>query len=128
MIDSHPDFELITQPTLSLLTYRVVPSQLHEHLARQNTARSEINRLLNELAVSVQKRQREAGKSFVSRTRLTTEQYPDSPVTVFRVVLANPLTTDEDLSNILTEQATIAQDCSQWQALCDLVAPESKVG
>lgn len=128
MIDSHPDFELITQPTLSLLTYRVVPSQVHEHLAIQNSTKNEINRLLNELAVTVQKRQREAGKSFVSRTRLTTEQYPGSPVTVFRVVLANPLTTDEDLSNILTEQATIAQDCSQWQALCDLVAPESKVG
>ena len=129
MIDKHAEFELITQPTLSLLTYRVVTPMVEELL---NTAsadvREQVNRLLNELTVSVQKQQREAGKSFVSRTRLTTERYPDQPVTVFRVVLANPLTTDEDLQNILSEQSEIAKRCNQWQQLSDLSVPAIRTG
>lgn len=122
MIEEHPDFELITPPTLSLLTYRVAPSSIQQHMKMMGNAKvDESNELLNELVVSVQKQQREAGKSFVSRTRLTTEQFPNCPVTVFRVVLANPLTTDEDLANILSEQQTIASGCPQWQSLHEMV-------
>ena len=124
MISDHTDFELITEPTLSLLTYRPVPPQVKKYLTVNPSAKAEINRLLNELVVTVQKQQREAGKSFVSRTRLTTTDYPDNPVTVFRVVLANPLTTDTDLNNILSEQAALAHHCPQWRALMCLVTTQ----
>ena len=52
------------------------------------------------------KDQREAGRTFVSRTRLQT---PESgrQITVLRVVLANPLTTDDHLKSVLDEQCTI---------------------
>ena len=73
---------------------------------------------LDKLTVTVQKQQREAGKSFVSRTRLTTEKYPDQAITVFRVVLANPLTSETDLQNILDEQIAIASNTKTWKNLC----------
>ena len=57
----------------------------------------------------MQKRQREAGRSFVSRTRLTPMQYQQLPTVVFRVVLANPLTSEAILQNILAEQKELAQ-------------------
>ncbi|NMH60221.1 pyridoxal-dependent aspartate 1-decarboxylase PanP [Alteromonas ponticola] len=120
MINRHPDFELITTPTLSLLTYRVCPKAIQARL--KVAADDEINALnqtLDRLVVNVQKLQREAGKSFVSRTRLEIPGYPDRSVTVFRVVLANPLTTHHDLAAILAEQHMIASGTSDWQDLED---------
>jgi glutamate decarboxylase len=127
MINANQDFELITSPTLSLLTYRLVPEGILDILSHCNDKdREQILTLLNSLTVSVQKQQREAGKSFVSRTRLTTEHYPTEAITVFRVVLANPLTTEEDLSDILSEQLQIAKSTSQWQTLESLLLQHNK--
>jgi glutamate decarboxylase len=117
MIQSHPDFELITAPTLSLLTYRANPEVVQEKMEMQPEISHILNMELDNLTVIVQKKQREAGKSFVSRTRLTTEKYPDQAITVFRVVLANPLTTHTDLQNILDEQFTIASNTKAWRKL-----------
>jgi glutamate decarboxylase len=64
--------------------------------------------MLPELLETMQKRQREAGKTFVSRTRLTPLCYNGDTITVFRVVMANPLTTEEILGAILDEQCEIA--------------------
>ncbi|WP_100658630.1 pyridoxal-dependent aspartate 1-decarboxylase PanP [Alteromonas flava] len=128
MITNSTHFELVTSPTLSLLTYRVVPDFVQQStIALSAREGALLHDLLDQLTVSIQKRQREAGKSFVSRTRLTTEQYADRPVTVFRVVLANPLTSLTDLQNILAEQIAIAKDCQQWQQIADLVAPQQQV-
>ncbi|WP_342805448.1 pyridoxal-dependent aspartate 1-decarboxylase PanP [Alteromonas sp. M12] len=110
LIDQHDNFELITAPTLSLLTYRVKPAMVNAH----GDIESE---MLDRLNVTVQKQQREAGKSFVSRTRLTVENYGTKLLTVFRVVLANPLTTDQDLVNILEEQLDIAKRTETWKEL-----------
>lgn len=119
MIDSNPDFELITAPTLSLLTYRVNPQGLQEKMAKMPQLASALNLELDQLNVIIQKQQREAGKSFVSRTRLQTERYNTQSITIFRVVIANPLTTVVDLQNILDEQLTIAKRTKIWQKLCD---------
>ena len=67
------------------------------------------NDLLNGLTKFIQKRQREEGKSFVSRTRLTPAKYQRQETIVFRVVLANPLTTEQILHDVLVEQDQIAQ-------------------
>lgn len=45
----------------------------------------------------------------MSRTKLTPAQYHREPTVVFRVVLANPLTTHEMLAEILQEQREIAE-------------------
>ena len=67
-----------------------------------------INELLDKITETMQKRQREAGKTFVSRTRLAPGRYNGDTITVFRVVMANPLTTEEILAAVLDEQCEIA--------------------
>ncbi len=109
MIRQHPDFELTSEPELNILTYRYCPFDVQQALAAATAERrSAINLLLDQVSQLLQKYQREAGKSFVSRTRLQMARYGEE-LTVLRVVLANPLTTNEILATILTEQCEIVQ-------------------
>ena len=126
MIDKASDFELTTSPTLSLLTYRVCPIEVQQALRVANAkTRNLINEKVDALVVAVQKQQREAGKSFVSRTRLEAPDYPSQCITVFRVVLANPLTSHNDLAAILAEQHLIAKGTQAWKELIDFVSDET---
>ncbi|WP_445767315.1 pyridoxal-dependent aspartate 1-decarboxylase PanP [Rheinheimera sp.] len=110
LIAHNIDFELITEPELCLLTYRYVPAQVQKAMAKANSEQLQrFNELLNGLTKFIQKRQREEGKSFVSRTRLTPARYQRQETIVFRVVLANPLTTEQILHDVLVEQDQIAQ-------------------
>ncbi|OOE69579.1 glutamate decarboxylase [Salinivibrio sp. IB868] len=111
MITTDPDFELISEPELCLLTYRFVPAKVQTALAVASEEQIELmHDLLNDLTKFIQKRQRESGKTFVSRTRLTPEQWQRRTTTVFRVVLANPLTTADILQEVLAEQGEIAKE------------------
>lgn len=111
IIDQHDDFELVTEPELCLLTYRYVPKQVQALLATANRdMQQQVNGLLDKLTKFIQKRQRENGKSFVSRTRIEVDKYGGDKTLVFRVVLANPLTTETILQDILAEQALLAQE------------------
>lgn len=110
LIQQQDDFELISAPELCLLTYRYVPKRVKEALLLATPEqRIEIYEHLDNLTKYIQKTQRETGKSFVSRTRLTPESYQSQPTIVFRVVLANPLTTKDILKNVLIEQRCIAK-------------------
>ena len=104
------DFELITEPELNLLTYRYIPkplrAQLDEGLKEQTKF---VNDVLNKLTVKMQKQQREDGKSFVSRTAIRVPKYDNQLINVFRVVLANPLTQEENLDRVLQEQKEIGE-------------------
>ena len=114
IINQHDDFELITKPELCLLTYRYVPKSVQSILTKacenadENTV-AKLNTLLGELTQFIQKRQREDGRSFVSRTRIQVAHYGGEKIIVFRVVLANPLTSKEILHDILAEQCVLAQ-------------------
>ncbi len=109
MINADPDFELITEPELNLLTYRYVPSNIQQALATASPERRQaMNEELNRLMKRIQKSQRAAGRSFVSRTRLRPARYGGQGITVFRAVMANPLTTGDTLEQILQEQKEIA--------------------
>jgi len=107
-VKQHPDFELMSEPELNILTYRYNPAWLQEAMTNASyDVIARANELLDQLTRLVQKYQREAGKTFVSRTRLRAAKYAAETLTVFRVVLANPLTTDEILSAVLEEQCAI---------------------
>ncbi|WP_097459174.1 pyridoxal-dependent aspartate 1-decarboxylase PanP [Mangrovitalea sediminis] len=111
MIDHHEDFELVTRPELNILTYRYCPPKVREALAKASAEQQErLNASLNRVTKFIQKTQRERGKAFVSRTRLEPVRYHRYPVVVFRVVLANPMTTTDILRAILQEQVEIAAD------------------
>ncbi|MCG9693525.1 putative pyridoxal-dependent aspartate 1-decarboxylase [Vibrio sp. Isolate22] len=110
LIKEQDDFELVSEPELCLLTYRYVPEAVKAALLKADPEqRVELNELLNELTKFIQKKQRETGKSFVSRTRLNPEAWTHQPIIVFRVVLANPLTGNEILSSVLEEQREISK-------------------
>ena len=126
MIRRHPDFELTSEPELNILTYRYCPYGLQQQLARATALqRDRINALLDQVNQLLQKFQREAGKTFVSRTRLRVPGYGQQEVTVLRVVLANPLTTDEVLAAVLAEQCAIVQQ-PEMAALLEHVEALSK--
>ena len=110
MIQSSEDFELMTEPELNILTYRYVPQDIR---ARIKTApadeRVRLNNLLSELTVNIQKTQRDHGQTFVSRTTFEIASQGNQALTVFRVVLANPLTTRQVLGDVLDEQRVIGR-------------------
>jgi glutamate decarboxylase len=129
MIRRQPDFELTSEPQLNILTYRYCPATVQQALQRASAEqRRQINLLLDQVNQLLQKDQREAGKTFVSRTRLRIPLSGAEQVTVLRVVLANPLTTDAILQSVLEEQCTIVlqQDIQallqQVELLCAGVA------
>ncbi|MBF0117362.1 MAG: aminotransferase class V-fold PLP-dependent enzyme [Desulfobacterales bacterium] len=101
-IKKRKNFELITAPQLNILTYRVFP-----HSLKLEPPSKELNQKLNDINRTVQRLQREAGKSFVSRTTL-------NDIVVLRVVIMNPMTNINILNEILDEQEEIYErnkDC-----------------
>ncbi|MBW2519401.1 MAG: putative pyridoxal-dependent aspartate 1-decarboxylase [Deltaproteobacteria bacterium] len=108
-ITAHPEFELITEPELNILTYRYNPAWAQAGLTDAPAKRKRaINLCLDRINTEIQKQQRSDGKSFVSRTRLSSALSAGQTITVLRAVLANPLTTDEILQAVLDEQCVVA--------------------
>ncbi len=106
---NHEDFELTSEPELNILTYRYAPQSVRRLMAAMNLEQKcRANLLLDQINRLIQKDQREAGKTFVSRTRLRSKDYGTKVITVLRVVLANPLTTDAILQSVLKEQVELA--------------------
>lgn len=104
------NFQLVTMPELNILTYRFCPTSLKKKiLSSSRPERIRINESLNDININIQRTQREAGKSFVSRTAIDRGDSCGSETVVLRVVLMNPLTTIEILREILDEQEEIFQ-------------------
>ncbi|MBU8911117.1 MAG: putative pyridoxal-dependent aspartate 1-decarboxylase [Desulfobacterales bacterium] len=108
MIEQRPLFQLVTRPQLNILTYRVVPVDMQKKLkTADKKERQRLNAILDDINIKIQRIQREAGKSFVSRTRLKIS--PDDPynTVVLRSVIMNPMTNADILNEILDEQESI---------------------
>jgi glutamate decarboxylase len=102
-IQNRPEFELMISPDTNILTYRYIPDSLRgARLSRgDQDAISQFNKRLH-------KTQRQAGRSFVSRTTLTTIRHGSGiPLVALRAVISNPLTTEADIDAVLDEQAEI---------------------
>jgi len=113
-IKKRPLFQLITKPQLNILTYRLVPLDIQKKLGTVDLKeRQELDAELDEINIKIQRIQREAGKSFVSRTRL--RNLPDDPhnVVVLRSVMMNPMTNGHILDEILDEQEAILRSLSE---------------
>ncbi|MCP4114799.1 MAG: putative pyridoxal-dependent aspartate 1-decarboxylase [Desulfobacteraceae bacterium] len=108
-IERREGFQIITRPELNILTYRVVPPALGARLETADLKeRAAVTDHLDRLNTHVQRTQREAGKSFVSRTRLNLGPLDKKGVVVLRSVIMNPMTTIKILNEILDEQEEIA--------------------
>ncbi|HEV2707132.1 MAG TPA: putative pyridoxal-dependent aspartate 1-decarboxylase [Pyrinomonadaceae bacterium] len=107
IVRARPEFELLIEPEINILNYRYIPSRWREKAAHKQLDRTE-NELINDFNVRLQRLQRQAGDSFVSRTTLNVHSYGDDvPIVALRAVLANPLTTEADIESVIDEQRRI---------------------
>jgi glutamate decarboxylase len=108
-IRRRPMFELVTAPELNILTYRLVPRRMAAEdsgFTRMDAPSRQDQ--LNRINVRLQRLQREAGNSFVSRTTLHRSGRPDT--VVLRAVIMNPRTTPQILRSILDEQESLYRE------------------
>lgn len=71
------------------------------------------NQIINNFNEYLQKMQRHIGHTFISRTTKTTISLgKEIPVIAMRAVIANPLTTEEDIEAVLNDQIQIASEIS----------------
>jgi glutamate decarboxylase len=109
-IEGRPDFQLMTRPELNILTYRWCPRTVREEFERASgEEKIRINEAINRANISLQRLQRETGKSFVSRTTLRLAPEKGGDTVVLRSVLMNPLTHMGILREILDEQEKICK-------------------
>ncbi len=107
-IASREWFSLVSPPELNILLYRLVPVHLKRAYDNGTLAEKKmIHRRLNEINQRLQRLQREAGKSFVSRTTLRKGPSETDEMVVLRVVIMNPMTSLPTLLEILDEQEEI---------------------
>jgi glutamate decarboxylase len=118
-IRARKQFQLVTEPVLNILTYRAVPGELKHRMNRAATpeARQAVDAFLDRINTDLQRIQREAGKSFVSRTCLKILPEDTHTVVVLRSVIMNPYTDGRILDQILDEQEMILQspEISRYQ-------------
>jgi len=101
-------FELVSNPQLNILTYRIVPENIQEEWKTANNERKQIlNEILNKINIRLQRLQRQAGISFVSRTTIEKNQLKQ---VVLRSVLMNPMTNMQIIQEILDEQEEIYEN------------------
>ncbi len=110
-IGSRVMFEVVTEPELNILTYRILPPWIREQI--MSGSAQEIKQLeegVDQLNIRVQRQQREAGKSFVSRTRIRRSLEDMKGQVVLRAVIMNPMTDIKILNEVLDEQEIIAKE------------------
>jgi glutamate decarboxylase len=107
-VAARPDFELISEPELNILVYRLIPPHLAA-AAADFALGEDAQRSINDLNRWVQEQQWAHGTSFISRTTLAHTRHGSSPpVVCLRAVLANPLTGTADIAAVLDEQSALA--------------------
>jgi glutamate decarboxylase len=128
LVDAHPSFQLTSRVSTNILTYRYVPCEWKSALERlrspahvepsEAAALRFANMALNDVNVELQKKQRQNGKSFVSRTTLESV-YSGMDTVVLRAVPFNPLTTPAMIEEILAEQDQLGRDVfrRRWRKL-----------
>ncbi len=108
MIEKRALFQLITKPQLNIITYRLIPENIQKQLkTADKKERQRLDSVLDDINTKIQRTQREAGKSFVSRTRLKTTFTDSHDTVVLRCVIMNPMTNVTILNEILDEQEAI---------------------
>jgi glutamate decarboxylase len=107
-IRRRPEFALVVEPEINILTYRYLPEAYREKAAAGELTKAD-NEAINHANRALQRAQRRVGRNFVSRTIVgTTCEAEACPAVVLRAVLANPLTTEADIDAVLDDQVKLA--------------------
>jgi glutamate decarboxylase len=109
-INQNECFELILNPEINIILYRYIPIALRKKMVNKGFSQED-NNYLNEMNQQLQKFQRKEGKTFVSRTRTTSTPYGEGvEIVVLRMVISNPLITQEDIHAVFENQVEIARN------------------
>ncbi|KAJ3295069.1 hypothetical protein HDU79_009905 [Rhizoclosmatium sp. JEL0117] len=111
-VSSHPSraFQTLHDPETNILLYRYIPRVLRDKVSAWAPLEPHEDAVISEATRRIQTRQGAEGeKGFVSRTRVEVEREGGVKryVDAFRVVLANPLTTWEDVEGVISEQLVV---------------------
>jgi glutamate decarboxylase len=113
LVADRPEFELLLEPEINILLYRYIPKALRAKATASRLTEDD-DLAINLFNERLQKTQRQAGYSFVSRTSLdSTRDGGGIPVVALRAVIANPLTTESDIESVLQDQINIAGRLTQ---------------
>lgn len=110
-IQDNPAFELLSEPTLNILSYRFIPQNF-----RNKTLTAEDNQQISQFNYLLQKIQRGKGKSFVSRSVRKFSRYDNAELVFLRVVVLNPCVDKEHILFMLQEQLDIATEIERNQS------------
>jgi putative pyridoxal-dependent aspartate 1-decarboxylase len=124
ILEESENFEILNEPELFILNYRLVPKHILEklnewverkHICSDKTDKREltrkirsINSVLNKINILLQKSIRRDDTTFVSRTTLESTRYRPQRIVVLRAVLINPLINNDILKEIVSTQNNIA--------------------
>ncbi|MGA4607259.1 aminotransferase class V-fold PLP-dependent enzyme [Pseudoalteromonas maricaloris] len=108
LLELDPAFEVVGDSPLNIVNYRYIPKRLRKPQNIANTQKDNVE--ISRAVCKIQSKQFEIGQSFVSKTTLTNRMISESPITVFRAVISNPLVSFQDLKNVLREQLQIAEE------------------
>nr|WP_238481421.1 aminotransferase class V-fold PLP-dependent enzyme [Motilimonas sp. E26] len=103
LIETTDAFELVGKPDLNIVNYRYIPISLR---FKKNYSKDEVEQI-NEATKKIQKIQFQRNNTFSSKTSLSIEGRVNW---VFRVVLSNPLTTTDDIIELINEQIFISSE------------------
>jgi len=111
-IRARREFEILIEPKMNILTYRFIPKPLRGRVINGDITDSD-QATINVINERLQREERRAGRTFVSRTTLHATRYGRNiPITALRVVIANPNTTEDDIDAVLDDQIQIGNKIS----------------
>lgn len=109
LLESYPQFEIISKPVSNILTYRYLPTWLQ---LKESYINNKDNKIIDYINKELQSLQKKKGKGFVSLTTIKTYKYPNTEdgIAVLRVVIANPLVTEENIKKVIHEQIDLGKE------------------
>lgn len=111
LIRERPELELLVEPQMNIVNYRYLPAPLREKVGAGIRLSPEEDDAVSSFNVRLQEKQRRDGLTFVSRTSLSfTEHGGARPIVALRAVLANPLTEERHIIDVLDRQRQLATE------------------
>jgi glutamate decarboxylase len=119
MLKESAEFELLFEPETNIVLYRYLPAPFRAPLdERQRVFTAAENAHLNSFNEMLQKRQSDAGRTFVARTIIEKNNQGESgPLVALRAVVSNPLIEEKHMRLVLQDQSAIGAEMS-CQAEC----------
>ncbi len=105
-------FQLLHEPQTNIVLFRYLPPRFRD-AAHAGTLSVQDTAAINAFNEELQRRQKARGETFVSRTTIpirTARSQDPVPTVALRVVLSNPLSSEDDLYAVLRNQETIAEE------------------